>query len=65
MKTKTLVYLVYGGVSLITFISLILALILDCAIFGKYIAIFDMVAIFLWIGLILSINYFKKNKNAQ
>lgn len=38
------------GISIITIISIILALILDAKVYGAYVAWFDIIAIFLWLG---------------
>lgn len=45
LKLKVII----GGILGYTIISIILALIVDCAKYGAYIAYGDMVAIFMWI----------------
>lgn len=47
LKTKVLAYLIVGSAG-ITLISVILALLLNCEIYGLHIVIFDVLSILLW-----------------
>ncbi len=64
---KLKMYVTIAGVSLISIISIILAFSLDCKLYGVYIAIFDVLSIFLFIFLArFIINfYFKKIEQSQ
>lgn len=56
-----------GGTLGITIISIILALTVNCAIYGKYIAFGDVTAIFMWLLVSNSIinSYQKRINNYQ
>lgn len=63
LKLKVII----GGILGITIISIILALTLDCAKYGKYIAFGDVTAIFMWIlvGNYIVNSYQKRINNYQ